>query len=485
MITWAAAIFLAVAFVAALRVLRLPAAGKTVADISRRCLEVIRSTGMDDEAKAAALQGHAGQLFLLFGKITVGCALAVFAPLGVVWLCSLLKIVSLESVLAAAFSPGFILASCGLAAIAFSPGSGQRRESDRYSGLDKLLHHIAFKTYAAHLPLADIETRMFAGELAACSGDRPVFITAMPRAGTTLMLECCAGLPDFASHCYRDMPFILTPCLWSRFSSAFKKEAGRSWQRAHGDGMLITLDSPEALEEVIWKTFWPRQYRADRITPWANQDHPDFQEFFTAHMRKIILLRRGADAPPARYLSKNNFNIARIPLLRRMFPDSVIIIPFREPLGHASSLVEQHRNFLGIHRQDPFAAAYMLGIGHFDFGRNLRPVDFHGWLDQRTGKDALQLDFWLEYWIAGYEYLLAARESTVHFFNYETFCQAPGASLRILGEAIAARQPERLVGAAADIRPVRQRTIATEAIPPRLLHKAAAVYERLQLAALN
>ena len=92
-------------------------------------------------------------------------------------------------------------------------------------------------------------------ELASYSNERPVFITALPRAGTPLLLECFASVPEFASHCYRDMPFVPIPCLWNRFSSNFQ-QAMESQERAHGDGMQIIPDSPEALEEVSWKIFF-------------------------------------------------------------------------------------------------------------------------------------------------------------------------------------------------------------------------------------
>ncbi len=32
-----------------------------------------------------------------------------------------------------------------------------------------------------------------------------------------------------------------------------------------------------------------------------------------------------------------------------------------------------------MHARDPFARRYMEAIGHYDFGANLRPIDFDGW----------------------------------------------------------------------------------------------------------
>ena len=123
-----------------------------------------------------------------------------------------------------------------------------------------------------------------------------------------------------------------------------------------------------------------------------------FTSFFSDHLRKITLVRRGDAAASARYLSKNNLNISRTALLRRLFPDAIIVVPFREPMQHAESLLKQHRNFLGIHAEDRFASEYMRAIGHFDFGENLRPVDFDGWFERRQTEQTDVLAFWLEYW---------------------------------------------------------------------------------------
>lgn len=40
----------------------------------------------------------------------------------------------------------------------------------------------------------------------------------------------------------------------------------------------------------------------------------------------------------------------------------------------------------------------MRGIGYFDFGQNLRPIDFDNWLDNSVSKETERLIFWLEYW---------------------------------------------------------------------------------------
>ena len=139
-------------------------------------------------------------------------------------------------------------------------------EADRYSWSDRVLHKLAFSGIGLQKALADIEDSMFAARFADVSVEAPVFVTSLPRAGTTLLLDVLNTLPNVATHTYRHMPFVLCPILWNQISSGLRKEAV-SMERAHGDGVMVSVDSPEAFEEVLWKAFWPAKYNTDRITP--------------------------------------------------------------------------------------------------------------------------------------------------------------------------------------------------------------------------
>lgn len=314
---------------------------------------------------------------------------------------------------------------------------------NKHSIIDKILHNLAFKSWSPLISLSNIEDRIFEKELAGIENKKPVFITALPRAGTTLLLELCVGTNEFVSHTYGDMPFLLTPLFWSRFSKLFR-HSDIPTERVHGDGIMVNVDSPEAFEEIIWKGFWPSRYRKDRIIPWAEPNYPDFEKFLHHHIRKIVFLRGDVDLPQARYISKNNLNIARIRYLKHVFPDSIIIIPFRAPLQHASSLLRQHRNFLSIHQDDPFACKYMEDTGHYDFGKNLRPVDFDDWLPREQVFDSNTLVFWLQYWINTYRYLLTNAHDHVKFFSYDLFCNDPKRSLEQLGKLLEIKNIESL-----------------------------------------
>lgn len=193
--------------------------------------------------------------------------------------------------------------------------------------------------------------------------------------------------------------------------------------------MEVGFDSPEAFEEIIWRTFWPRKYAGTEIAMWTAGDfNREAQAFFTDHMKKIVALRRPGRPIDGRYLSKNNGNIARLELIGRMFPDSRILVPVRRPMEHARSLLRQHVNFLEMHKEAPFVRRYMADLGHYEFGAVHRPVAFPG-LDELTGdRDPLTLDYWLGYWIAAFEHILLNRQRVV-VVSYENSCADPERAL--------------------------------------------------------
>jgi len=296
---------------------------------------------------------------------------------------------------------------------------------NQYSGLDRAIHRLAFSMINAQVGLADLEDRLFATSLKKISVNKPVFITSLPRAGTTLLLELCVETGLFASHCYRDMPFVLIPLFWERFSKKFRKP-GVARERAHGDGMLVNEDSAEAFEEIAWKSNWPGKYKNDSIIPWGKNFDKDFAKFLTSHMRKVIYLRKTDATPGPRYISKNNLNIARFGFLRKTFPDAIFIVPVREPVSHAQSLLRQHKNFMGIHGEDVFSKKYMADIGHYDFGENLKPVNFAQWFDNTAHSSPLTMEFWLDYWLAAFsEMVKQSAEHGIQFVSYQKLCDNP------------------------------------------------------------
>ncbi len=349
---------------------------------------------------------------------------------------------------------------------------------NRYGFLDRVLHKIAFSSWTAQAALSDFENTLFAERLSSIDVKRPVFITALPRAGTTLLLELCNTIDEFTSHSYRNMPFVLTPLLWNRFAQPFHSNDEKR-ERAHGDGMMVGMDSPEAFEEIVWRTFWRSNYKKGHIETWAGQRDQDFERFLRDHIRKIIALSASNDSLNTRYISKNNLNISRVNYLRKIFSDSITVILYRDPIAHASSLLRQHQNFLKIHAEDKFAKSYMLAIGHYDFGDTLKPVNFSNWLNNTPYKTPNLLSFWLAYWCACYGYLAATACSHALFLSYDRLSANPVEGLTLLAEKIGIDQSELFIEQAGRFRQPRSYETDTEAIPSELLLQVQQVLENI------
>jgi hypothetical protein len=347
---------------------------------------------------------------------------------------------------------------------------------ERYGTLDRLLYRIAFRGGTAQHAMADVEEMMFEDELEAVSAGDPVFITSLPRAGTTILLKLLWNSGAFASHTYRDMPFVLCPLLWNQFSRQFA-DGDVTRERAHGDGLQVSGTSPEAFEDMVWKHFWPEHYRDDHIRPWTPDDqNRAFNAFFETHIRKVIAVRRDERPEAGRYLSKNNLNIARLAAPPAPLRRGTFLIPFRDPVQQAASMYRQHERFLDIHESDDFVREYMEAIGHHEFGKGLRPVNFDGWLADAS--DPSDLAFWVEYWGATYQHVLEHAGDGTVLVSYARLTEAPVDSLARLAEALAL-PADTLTAQADDLRPPRTHPVDRTALPDALLRETTKTYEAL------
>lgn len=321
-----------------------------------------------------------------------------------------------------------------------------------YSRIDRLTHRIAFCHRAVQDVLAEVEAATFGRTWRDQPLARPIFVTSLPRAGTTLLLQVLSRMQSVATHTYRDMPFVRAPILWSRLAGGFRA-ARTAGERAHGDGVMVDFDSPEAFEETVWLARFPEHYKECGIVPWRGPV-PRFMAEFADHMRRVIVLRRPGATAIVRYLSKNNANIARIGVLRSAFPDAQIVVPIRNPLDQARSMYRQHLRFASLHATDRFARRYMADIGHFEFGALHRPILFER-MDSVTARyKPDQLEYWIAYWTVAYGHL--AQERGVTFVDHDRFCRDGGRSFQLLCE---------LLGLSAE--PVAARMAAQQITPKR------------------
>ncbi|MEM8987201.1 MAG: sulfotransferase [Pseudomonadota bacterium] len=288
-----------------------------------------------------------------------------------------------------------------------------------YSFWSRVIHRVALASPAVAEVSFDIERAVKKPDAAAAAAGRHVFVTGLARAGTTILMRQIYAAGGFRSLTYRDMPFVLAPNLWAGLSGGARKDM-QAEERAHGDRLTVDFDSPEALEEVFWRVASGERYiHADRLTPM--QTDCDIENAFREYVALVLM-----EGPGARYLSKNNNNLLRLGGIASSFPNAHILIPFREPLQHAHSLLRQHRNFTAQQNEDPFVKSYMTWLVHHEFGADHRPFVFDGAsadavATAREGADGLE--YWLRQWVNVYGFLLRTAPENCVFLSYEALCE--------------------------------------------------------------
>ena len=266
-----------------------------------------------------------------------------------------------------------------------------------YSWLEQNLHKFALSWQFMREVTFDLESKNI---FSRSKTDNHIFIAGLARAGTTILLNALYESNNFASLTYADMPFVLAPNLWSKIS--LKRGDTEFKERAHGDGIKVSTESPEAFEEVFWKTFYDEEFE-------------ELEDKFRVYVGNIIRKYK-----KERYLSKNNQNIKRVELISSIFSNSKILIPFREPIQHAYSLLTQHKKFIEDAKNDKFISKYMKWIGHTEFGPNYisiqnKNLDF---------ENDLEMNHWIEQWYLTYSdsFQSFKNKQNVHFISYEKLC---------------------------------------------------------------
>jgi len=297
--------------------------------------------------------------------------------------------------------------------------------AEEYNRLSRFLHSISLGSNAISELSFEINRALFYSikKIQQSTDNKPVFISGLARSGTTAILNHLYETKKFATLTYEDMPFVLAPNLWRKLTGAGKQFELK--ERAHGDMIFINNQSPEAIDEVFWKIFLNNEYIAKESLK-LNQISSEIlykYQIFT----ELICLKNFTNHS-LRYLSKNNNSILRIDSLRKQFDSCSIIVPFRSPLEHAQSLLDQHIHFSRMQTEDPFILKYMNWIGHYEFGLNQKSFEFN--LNKKNTYSKLDLNFWLNTWLNYYSYVLNhnLREEFI-LINYEDLCINPSKTL--------------------------------------------------------
>jgi len=287
--------------------------------------------------------------------------------------------------------------------------------------------------------LGDLETRFLSDTLEDISIRSPIYVAGVARSGSTLLLEILNRVPQVATHQYQDYPFIYTPFWWHSYLRMVPGKADETPQeRAHKDRIFITPQSPEAMEEILWMSFFAHIHddRSDQVLDGSTRC-PAFEDFYRAHIKKLLAVRHGR-----RYASKGNYNLTRLAYLRRTFPDARFVVPIREPRAHVASLVKQHRLFVKGERDNPKALAHMQRLGHYEFGLDRRVInvgdpELARWI-RSAWDEGRDVEGYARLWSSVYGFVHrqlaedpALREQTL-ILRYEDLCQDPARALTAL-----------------------------------------------------
>ncbi len=255
-----------------------------------------------------------------------------------------------------------------------------------------------------------------------------IFICGLARAGTTALLNQLYLSNQFASLKYSHMPFILNPRLANIYSKFINKKKLESIERLHKDGIKISIESPECLDEPFWIKENPLYFSQPLSVKrkYKNKTLIDYDNFLSRH---AIFQKK------KKILIKNNNNLLRLPQLCKYFKDDLFIVLFRDPISHALSLDKTHQRICEAQKNDPFILEYMNLIGHREFGLNQKPFFYEIKDDQKESiiNTKEKLDFWLKSWINLYswllEYVTSKKPNNLFLTSYEELCKTNSTKL--------------------------------------------------------
>ena len=275
--------------------------------------------------------------------------------------------------------------------------------------------------------LGNLESGSLRESIEATEIDRPIYVSGMARAGTTIVLELLSRHPELASHKYRDFPGMFVPTWWNNGQS---KQELVPEERAHGDRLQVTQDSPEAMEEPLWMAFFSNIHRSDTNNVLDREtENPAFEQFYRDHLRKLLKVRGGT-----RYLAKGNYNLTRLAYLQKIEPTAKFVVVIRNPREHIASLIKQHRLFCAGQEKFPRALTHLQHVGHFEFGLDRRAICVG---DQVAGE---VMELWqrgeevrgsARHWASVYGWVLDQIEhdpqlaAATHIVKYDDLCADP------------------------------------------------------------
>tara|TARA_A100001035_G_scaffold91329_1_gene71347 strand:+ start:221 stop:1255 length:1035 start_codon:yes stop_codon:yes gene_type:complete len=286
---------------------------------------------------------------------------------------------------------------------------------NNYTELDKILH----RQFLSNNSLTDF---LFSRILHNSKKYKPnknshIFITGLARSGTTALLNNFYSSNQFGSMVYSYMPFILFPKFAYFFSKISINQISET-ERLHNDGIKINLNSPECLDEIFWIK---SENKFNNETCEFKKNNGNIIRAYDYFLSKYMRMQK-----KTRMVIKNNNNHQRLDILANYFSNSFFLLMFREPIFHAYSLLNQHKNFLSLQKKESFILEYMNLIGHREFGNGHVPFVYsNNVYDLNALSNKLEINYWIKQWINTYKSILDSKiylNKNILLINYRSLC---------------------------------------------------------------
>ena len=154
-----------------------------------------------------------------------------------------------------------------------------------------------------------------------------------------------------------------------------------------------------------------------------NYRNDKFERYFLQQIKKILKIRGNKK----RYLSKCNYNIFRLKYIKKIFPDSKIIICFRDPIETSLSSVKVHNIFLNHSKENKYFDDRLDMMCHFEFGKNRKTVakELTNFNQDKLSDDQY---YYLKQWYKIYAMVLNDYKNLndLIFIDNNSFFQEPG-----------------------------------------------------------
>ena len=260
---------------------------------------------------------------------------------------------------------------------------------------------------------------------------KPIFICGLARSGTTAVLNLLNNHSETGSFENQDLPFTKTLFFWNKINFLFYKGLKKK-SRIHGDGLLVDQYSPESLEEVIWKDFLEEYHNSGFFNFLVEKyNNKEFENHYSNQIKKILKVRGNKK----RYLSKGNYNIFRIKYIKKLFPDSKIIICFRDPVETSISSAKVHQIFLNLSKENLYFDKRLNIMCHYEFGKFRKTVAEH-YKNLNNDNFDEQEYYYLKQWHKIYNMVLNEYKNLddVIFIDNKTFFENPILAKKLLNK---------------------------------------------------